>query len=176
MFASPRRRLLLAAGTVAALAAVLVVALVASGGSASSGRAAGTVNVRKTSIGSVLVTRSGRTLYLFGKDSRGHSACTNAACMSFWPPLMAKGRPTAGKGAKASLLGTIKRPGGRQVTYAGHPLYTFALDKAAGQTKGEGLNDFGGEWDAVSPAGKRVEKPSGSSSGSSSSSGSGYGY
>ena len=167
---SPRRRLL-AAGALAALAALLVVALVAGRGSAS-GRSSGTVTLHKTSLGSVLATRTGRTLYLFARDSRGHSACTTGACVSFWPPLAAKGRLTAGKGVKASLLGTIRRPGGgRQVTYAGHPLYTFALDKRAGQTMGQGLDDFGGEWSAVSAAGSKVVKERASSS-----SGSGYGY
>lgn len=168
---SPRRRLL-AAGALAALAALLVVALVAGRGSAS-GRSSGTVTLHKTSLGSVLATRSGRTLYQFAADKRGMSACTAAACVQFWPPLVAKTRLTAGKGVKASLLGTIRRPGGvRQVTYAGHPLYTFALDKAAGQTKGQGLNDFGGRWSAVSADGRKVVKAPASSSGSTG----GYGY
>jgi hypothetical protein len=65
------------------------------------------------------------------------------------------------------------------VTYAGHPVYTFALDKGAGQTKGEGLNDFGGKWWAVSTAGRKVvmapASSSGSSGGGAGSSG-GYGY
>ena len=168
---SPQRRLL-AAGVLAALAAVLVVTLVAGRGSASA-RASGTVTLHKTSLGSVLATRSGRTLYQFAADKRGRSACTAAACVQFWPPLAAKGRPTAGKGVRASLLGTIRRPGGvRQVTYAGHPLYTFALDKGAGQTKGQGLNDFGGKWWAVSASGRKVVKAPAASSGSSG----GYGY
>ena len=172
LFASPRRRLLLAAGIVAALAAVLVVALVAGGGSASPARA-GTVDVRSTKLGAVLATRSGRTLYMFAKDSRGRSACISSACMSFWPPLLAKGKPTAGKGLTAALLGTIRRPGGaRQVTYAGHPLYTFALDKSAGQTSGEGLDDFGGRWWAVSTAGRKITAAPAASSSSSG----GYGY
>jgi predicted lipoprotein with Yx(FWY)xxD motif len=64
----------------------------------------------------------------------------------------------AGRGVKASLLGTTKRgPGKLQVTYNRHPLYTFKLDKKAGQTNGEELNDFGGVWEAVSPTGKKVE-------------------
>ena len=176
LFGSPRGRLLLAAGVVAALTAVLVAALVASGGSASPARSA-TVNARKTGLGTVLVARSGRTLYLFGKDMRGRSACTDAACMSFWPPLLASAKPTAGKGVKASLLATIRRPDGkRQVTYAGHPLYTFALDKSAGQTKGEGLNDFGGKWWAVSAAGRKVTAAPAQSSNSNSGGGYGYGY
>ena len=59
---------------------------------------------------------------------------------------------------KQSLLGTTRRANGsQQVTYAGHRLYRFALDTKRGQTKGEGLQDFGGGWDVVSLAGKKIE-------------------
>ena len=44
------------------------------------------------------------------------------------------------------------------MTYRGHPLYTFKLDKGPGQTNGEGLDDFGAHWYAVSPAGMKVVK------------------
>ena len=44
------------------------------------------------------------------------------------------------------------------MTYNRHPLYTFLKDKKKGQTNGEGLNAFGAEWYAVSPAGATVEK------------------
>jgi Secreted repeat of unknown function len=57
------------------------------------------------------------------------------------------------------------------VTYNHHPLYTFIKDKKAGQTNGEGVNAFGAEWNAVSPAGAKIEKPSSSSGGG----GGGYG-
>jgi predicted lipoprotein with Yx(FWY)xxD motif len=74
------------------------------------------------------------------------------------PPLLTSGKPRAGAGVRAALLGTIKRAGGaRQVTYRGHPLYTFKLEHA-GQTKGEGLTDFGPPFYAVSPAGAAVVK------------------
>jgi predicted lipoprotein with Yx(FWY)xxD motif len=64
----------------------------------------------------------------------------------------------AGRGVKASLLGTTKRGAGKlQVTYNRHPLYTFKLDTKPGQTNGEDLNDFGGVWEALSPAGKKIE-------------------
>jgi predicted lipoprotein with Yx(FWY)xxD motif len=43
------------------------------------------------------------------------------------------------------------------VTYNRQPLYSFKLDTTAGQTDGEGLNDFGGVWDVLSPAGKKIE-------------------
>jgi predicted lipoprotein with Yx(FWY)xxD motif len=115
------------------------------------------VSTSSSSLGRILVNSSGRTLYLFGKDKRGKSACVGQ-CATFWPPLIAKGKPHAMGGAKASLLGTTKRSDGRmQVTYNHHPLYTFVKDKKKGQTNGEGLNAFGAEWYAVSPAGSKVE-------------------
>ncbi|PWU24367.1 MAG: hypothetical protein C5B48_06725, partial [Candidatus Rokuibacteriota bacterium] len=82
-----------------------------------------------------------------------------------------------GSGAKASLLGRTRRQDGRwQATYNHHPLYTFFEDTKKGQTKGEGLNFFGGEWEAVSPAGAKVEKnAAASSSGGNPSAGGGYG-
>ena len=87
-------------------------------------------------------------------------------CASFWPPLITTGKPRAGTGAKASLLGTTKRADGRvQVTYNHHPLYTFKKDTKKGQTNGEGLSAFGATWYAVSPAGARVVKSSGGGGG-----------
>jgi len=102
-------------------------------------------------------TGQGRTLYLFEKDKRGHSACSGT-CATYWPPLVTHGKPIAANGARKALLGTIRRAdGSMQVTYAGHPVYRFLLDSKHGQTKGEGLNDFGGGWDALTPAGKKIE-------------------
>jgi predicted lipoprotein with Yx(FWY)xxD motif len=117
-----------------------------------------TVRVAKTRLGRILVNSRGRTLYLFKKDSGTKSACFGA-CASAWPPLRAGHKPTAGRGARASLLGTTRRSDGKpQVTYHGHPLYTFVMDTKAGETKGEGFTAFGGRWFAVSPAGKQVSK------------------
>jgi len=116
------------------------------------------VSTAKTGLGRVLVNSRGHTLYLFGKDRNGKSACSGQ-CASFWPPLIANGKPQVAGGAKASLIGTIKRADGRrQVTYNHHPLYTFAKDTKAGQTNGEGVTAFGATWDAVSPAGAKLAK------------------
>ena len=96
----------------------------------------GTVSLRKTALGMILVSSKGRTLYLFEKDRGGASSCTGA-CATYWPPVTSIAKPTAGSGVKAALLGWTKRGDGRmQVTYARHPLYAFALDKTAGQVKG----------------------------------------
>jgi len=111
----------------------------------------------RSNFGSILVDNRGRTLYLFEKDRNHRSACYGP-CATYWPPLLSRGKPVARAGAKQSLLGTTRRANGsKQVTYAGHPLYRFVLDQKPGQTKGEGLTDFGGGWDVVSPSGKKIE-------------------
>ena len=72
---------------------------------------------------------------------------------------MNAGRLTVGPGVKRALVGTTKRADGRlQVTYNKHPLYTFALDKRAGQTKGQGSSNFGAKWYAVSAQGRAILK------------------
>ena len=114
------------------------------------------VKTAQTGLGRILVNSRGHTLYLFRKDRNGKSACAGM-CATFWPPLIAAGKPRAGAGTRASLLGTTRRADGRrQVTYNHHPLYTFVKDKRKGQTNGEGLSAFGAKWYAVSPAGARV--------------------
>jgi len=123
-------------------------------------RANATVSLRKTTLGLILVNSSGHSLYLFAKDRNDKSAC-GASCAKFWPPLLAHGKPTAGAGVKASLLGTTRRSNGSlPVTYNKHPLYTFALDKQAGQTNGEGSLAFGAHWYGVSGKGTAILKAS----------------
>jgi predicted lipoprotein with Yx(FWY)xxD motif len=143
----------------------LALALVAGGATAyavsgSTSRAA-KVKLRTTSLGKVLVDSHGRTLYRFMKDKTSKSRC-NGACAVNWPPLRTTGRPHAGRGVKAGKLGTTTRRGGStQVTYARHPLYTFAGDARAGQTNGQGLNEFGGRWYAVKASGARARRQAG---------------
>jgi predicted lipoprotein with Yx(FWY)xxD motif len=125
------------------------------------------VALRKTTLGTVLVDARGRTLYLFEKDRGRVSACTSA-CLQYWPAFTSRATPRAGKGVRQSMLKLAKQSNGSlQVTYAGHPLYTFVGDKQAGQTSGEGLTNFGAGWDALAANGQKIEKsPStGSSSG-----------
>jgi predicted lipoprotein with Yx(FWY)xxD motif len=116
------------------------------------------VNLHKTSLGNVLATKSGMTLYLFKRDKGKISSCYGQ-CAAYWPPLLMKGKLSGGPGVKAKLLGTTMRKNGtHQVTYAGHPLYRFKLDTKSGQVKGQGLNISGGKWYVVSSAGKAITK------------------
>ena len=116
----------------------------------------GSVALASTKLGKVLVDGKGRTLYLFEADKGTMSKC-DGACATAWPPLTTSGKPSAGAGIEAAKLGTAKRADGTTgVTYAGHPLYTYAGDGAPGQTAGEGLTDYGAPWYALSAAGKTV--------------------
>jgi len=97
-----------------------------------------------------------RALYLFEKDSPNTSACT-ASCPRYWPPLLVTGTPTAGAGVSSAQLGVITRADGtKQVTYNGHPLYTFALDSTPGDTNGQALDEFGAKWYLIAPSGSKI--------------------
>jgi predicted lipoprotein with Yx(FWY)xxD motif len=147
-----------ALGVALAAAGVAAAAAVTHQSSAASSATAGRVTLHKTKIGKVLATSSGRTLYLFMRDKHKKSACYGQ-CATYWPPLMKKGALRAGPGVKAGLLGTTKRKNGKlQVTYKGHPLYLFKLDKGSGQISGQGQNFFGGRWYALSAAGSANKK------------------
>jgi predicted lipoprotein with Yx(FWY)xxD motif len=114
-----------------------------------------TVALRTTAVGKVLVAANGRTLYLFTADKGANSVCYGQ-CATYWPPLIA-GKPTAGAGVDASMLGTTTRKDGKlQVTYNGHPLYFFQPDKKVGDIKGQGFVHFGGAWWTISAAGAKV--------------------
>jgi predicted lipoprotein with Yx(FWY)xxD motif len=115
--------------------------------------ASGTTLGMTTIKGTAVVTNSaGRTLYWFVPDTSTTSKCTGS-CATYWPPVT--GPATAGTGVTGTL-GTITRPGGGiQVTYDGHPLYTYAGDSAAGQAKGNGLNASGGLWYEMTVSGAK---------------------
>ena len=143
------RRSLIALTAIAALGLTL----------ASTGHAAGTAAALKTrhgKLGTFLVDAKGHTLYLFRKDTTTKSRCSGD-CATAWPPLLTTGKPTASGSAKKSLLGTTKRSDGTsQVTYNGHPVYSFSNDKKAGDVKGQAVNAFGAKWYVVSATGNKI--------------------
>jgi predicted lipoprotein with Yx(FWY)xxD motif len=138
---------------VAAAVGALALAGSAFGQSAHSSAATVVTTKKSPLYGAILVTSSGQTLYLDSADKPGHPACTGG-CLSIWPPLKTSGTPKAAGSAKSSLLGTTKITGGKQVTYDGHQLYTFASDSANSPTSGEGRSGFY----VVGPSGKAITK------------------
>ena len=105
-------------------------------------------------LGQVLVDSEGHTLYAFSGDSATAATC-EGACAKAWQPLLVEhGEPEPSNGASAARLGTIERTdGSRQVTYAGHPLYSFGADKSPGEANGNGSSAFGGTWTALKGSG-----------------------
>jgi predicted lipoprotein with Yx(FWY)xxD motif len=142
-------KLLIAVSVVATMAS----AGVALGNGAHASAASTVVSAKKTSLGMVLVTGSGQTLYADSAEEPPHFACTGG-CLKIWPPLKANGTLKATGGAVAADLGKTKGPGGEQVTYKGHPLYTFVSDTKSNPTSGQGQNGF----DVLSPSGSMITK------------------
>jgi predicted lipoprotein with Yx(FWY)xxD motif len=126
--------------------------------SAHSARTA-TVMLRHTSVGTILTSASGATLYEFTRDRTDQDSCVKiSGCSSAWPALTVSATPSAGAGVSASLLSSIRLSGGaRQVTYAGHPLYLFKAGEQPGATSYVGVQEFGGSWDAVNASGHAVK-------------------
>jgi predicted lipoprotein with Yx(FWY)xxD motif len=164
---------------VLAAAAIAVVAIVVAGcggggddqataASGNSNAAAGSATIGVSNIaglGRILVDSKGRTVYLFEKDTGSKSTCSGA-CAAEWPPVTTNGKPSAGSGVSASLIGTTKRSDGKtQVTYNGHPVYLFQGDSQPGEAAGQNVDAFGAEWYVLSPAGHKLEGKAESSGG-----------
>jgi len=111
-------------------------------------------------LGTVLVDGQGRTLYVFVPDAHRRVTCLGA-CVQLWPPVkLAQGQKAAVSGqAKRALLGSDPDPeGGRVLTYAGWPLYTYVADSGPGSDNGQGLDTNGGLWYVISPTGAVISK------------------
>lgn len=123
--------------------------------SSQGGASGGVVAVASNAkLGRILVDSKGFTLYDFHKDKGPKSSCYGA-CAQVWPPLTTSGSPQAMSGAEAAKLGTTKRSDGTvQVTYAGHPLYTYTADTKPGEANGNDISTYGGEWYALTPSGE----------------------
>ncbi len=118
-----------------------------------------TVKLRRTHIGSILVTSSGFTLYGFGPDRKNKDNCAPVReCLVLWPALTTKGKPVAGPGVNSRLLGTIRLGRSLQITYAGHPLYTYIQDRGPGDVSHVNIPQFGGLWPALNAAGHLLDK------------------
>jgi predicted lipoprotein with Yx(FWY)xxD motif len=103
---------------------------------------ASALKTRSTSIGTVLVDSSGRTVYELVGDPAANPNCTGS-CLTIWPPVMANGS---------------------QVVVNGHPAFTFAEDTSAGDTKGQNLKDQYGLWLALDASGNPISPPAAATS------------
>jgi predicted lipoprotein with Yx(FWY)xxD motif len=114
-----------------------------------------TISAHKGSLGTFLTTSAGKSLYLFAGDTSSKSTCYGA-CATHWPPLTGSAAQTSGA-ANSAMTGTTKRTDGTtQITYGGHPLYTYVGDNSPGDTTGQGVNLDGGKWWLVDTQGKQI--------------------
>ncbi len=101
-------------------------------------------------LGQILTDSQGLTLYTFKNDvaGSGKSSVSDTLAKN-WPPLsLASGSPVGPSGVTGPLAVITRDDGSMQVTYKGMPLYRYVGDKAAGDTKGQGL---GGVWFVATP-------------------------
>ncbi len=116
-----------------------------------------TLSTESSPAGQILTDGQGHTLYDFVPDTPTESHCVSTTCVFLWPPLVVNGPVTVGKGLTQSLVATIKRPdGSTQVTYGGHPLYTYNSDVKPGMVLGQAISQAGGLWYVISPTGQQI--------------------
>ncbi|HWC39904.1 MAG TPA: hypothetical protein VG476_15310 [Acidimicrobiales bacterium] len=95
-------------------------------------------------LGTILADNKGLTLYTL--TNGGQPVPCTGGCLSIWPPLEV---PAGMTPSGVQGLGTAPASDGSQlVTYMGRPLYRFANDKASDDAYGQGINSFGGVWNA----------------------------
>jgi predicted lipoprotein with Yx(FWY)xxD motif len=135
-----------AVAAVSAVALVLLGIAVAGAGAPAATGGPALLKAGKAGGVTVLTNAKGRTVYWFAADAPGKSNCYGS-CAAYWPPVT--GAPSKGPGIPGRI-GTIARSGGsRQVTYNGHPLYTYVGDSGPGQAHGNNLNLNGGLWHEI---------------------------
>jgi len=114
------------------------------------------VAVGTSTFGPILFDGRGYALYAFTRDPARRATCYGA-CAKAWPPYLVRARPSAGKGARTTLLGTVRRTDGKlQATYAGRPLYYYVGDTKPGIVLCQNVEEFGGIWLVVRGSGTLV--------------------
>jgi predicted lipoprotein with Yx(FWY)xxD motif len=136
------------------LATLIAAGLWAATVAAGPAMAAGTkVTVQGSAFGQIVWGPKKQAVYAFERDGRNLSRCYGE-CAQLWPPVYTRGKPVAGKGARASLLGTTRRKDGRrQVTYAGRPLYYY-VNEGRNEVRCHNITLNGGLWWVIGPNGR----------------------
>jgi predicted lipoprotein with Yx(FWY)xxD motif len=115
-----------------------------------------------------LVNRNGLTLYTFDHDKARGVTCTGR-CAAVWTPVRVNAgqEPSLSGAINSSLVSSVPDPaGGRVITYAGWPLYTYVSDPTPGTAHGQALGSEGGVWYVITPSGQVIRKHGGAASSS----------
>ncbi len=137
-----------AIGVLSVLALVLLGTAVAGAGGSPATPSGGTAALKTGKVGgvTVLTNAKGLTVYTVAADSPGRSNCTSS-CAAYWPPVT--GSPAAAPGIPGTFATITRADGTKQVTWNGHPLYTYVGDHGPGQAAGNNLNINGGLWKEI---------------------------
>lgn len=104
--------------------------------------------VNDAALGAIFADASGKTVYLFTKDTtKGESACSGD-CLANWPPVPATDAMSLPAGVPGALGSIDATDGSKQLTYNDIPLYYWAADQKPGDATGQGV---GNVWFVVSP-------------------------
>src|ERR1700744_6262253 len=99
--------------------------------------AATSVQTAQVAVGgkmeTILTTATGQPLYYYQPDTAAKSLVTGSLAR-LWPPLTSTAPTGTGLSGRLNVLNDVN---GQQVTYNGHPLYTFVGDRG-GQVAGQG--------------------------------------
>jgi predicted lipoprotein with Yx(FWY)xxD motif len=130
------------------LGLVLLIVAVAGAGAPATTPSGGTVAIKTGKVGgvTVLTNAKGLTVYTFAADSPGKSNCYGD-CAAYWPPVT--GSPSPAPGIPGHFGTTTRTDGTKQVTWNGHPIYTYVADGGPGQAQGNNLNLNGGLWKEI---------------------------
>ena len=165
-------RIIIAGLSLAAVAAAGGVTAASAGGSPASSAPSATASAAGATVRTapatvtgtretILVNGAGLPLYFYRPDTAAKSLVTGGLAR-LWPPLTSAAPTAAGVSGQLTVINDSH---GHQVTYRGHPLYTFA-DDHAGQVTGQGIQNFfvatpGLASLTTSPAGTAPAAPSG---------------
>lgn len=110
---------------------------------------------RHPQFGPIVGDVRGQAFYLFDRERSARPRCYGA-CAQAWPPVLARGRPVAGRGVDPRLLGTTRRADGRlQVTYRERPMYYYVSD-SPGVVLCHDVFEYGGTWLVLGPSGRAL--------------------
>ena len=138
----------------------LLLASLLAGVSSSSAASAASIQIKvgTTKLGRIVVSGRGMTAYFYDLDraNSGKSVCSGA-CATYWRAITSvTSKPiVSGISGKVSTIPVAKGAHGkRQITINGRPIYTYVLDKAAGDVNGQGAQ---GVWHVLSAAGREIK-------------------
>ena len=147
----PMAPALVAGVSVVALVLLLIAEATAGAPAATASGATAALKTGKVGSVTVLTTAKGLTVYTFAADTTPGKSNCYGSCAAYWPPVI--GTASAAAGIPGTFSTITRTDGTKQVTWNGHPLYTYVGDHGPGSASGNNLNINGGLWKEITVSG-----------------------